>query len=325
MRFWWVNQNQTFEQETLGGYLWSPKRNANRARNPFYEFMREVAPGDLVLSFQGTFIRAIGVAQSYAYESPKPAEFGSAGAYWDLIGWRVDVRFNPLSNQIRPVDHMADIAPVLPTRYTPLLKDGRGLQSVYLTAVPPALMAVLAAKIGREAQMLMDSRLYQDAEHEAKRNGLVEWEEHLRKEVEANDSIPATEREQVVLARIGQGRFKANVQRIETHCRITGVSWLEHLRASHILPWRDCPTNETRLDGENGFLLTPTVDHLFDRGFISFEDDGRLLISPVAHQASLQRMGIPEAGFRTGTLTSGQRDYLARHRDGVFLQASVRS
>jgi predicted restriction endonuclease len=202
--------------------------------------------------------------------------------------------------------------------------DGRGLQSVYLTAVPRALMTVLAAKIGREAQMLMDSRQYQDAEHEAERNGLVQWEEHLRKKVEADESIPSTEREQVVLARIGQGRFKANVQRIEKRCRITGVDRVEHLRASHLLPWRDCPTNESRLDGENGFLLTPTVDHLFDRGFISFEDDGRLLVSPVAHDASLQKMGIPEAGFRTGTLTSSQREYLARHRDGVFLQASVR-
>jgi hypothetical protein len=48
-----VNQNQTFAQETAGGYLWSPKRSKNGARNPFYEFMREVAPGDLVLSFEG--------------------------------------------------------------------------------------------------------------------------------------------------------------------------------------------------------------------------------------------------------------------------------
>jgi hypothetical protein len=44
VRYWWVNQNQTYEQETRGGYLWSPKRNANDRRNPFYEFMREVAP-----------------------------------------------------------------------------------------------------------------------------------------------------------------------------------------------------------------------------------------------------------------------------------------
>jgi hypothetical protein len=50
MRYWWVNQNQTFRHEIEGGYLWSPKRNANGARNPFYESMREVAPGDLIFS-----------------------------------------------------------------------------------------------------------------------------------------------------------------------------------------------------------------------------------------------------------------------------------
>ena len=51
----WVNQNQTHRQEIGGGYLWSPKRNANSARNPFYESMREVAPGDLIFSFvEGT-------------------------------------------------------------------------------------------------------------------------------------------------------------------------------------------------------------------------------------------------------------------------------
>ena len=44
MRYWWVNHNQTYRQEQAGGYLWSPKRNANGARNPFYETMREVSP-----------------------------------------------------------------------------------------------------------------------------------------------------------------------------------------------------------------------------------------------------------------------------------------
>ena len=52
MRYWWVNQNQTYRHEVQGGYLWSPKRNANGGRNPFYESMREVAPGDLILSFK---------------------------------------------------------------------------------------------------------------------------------------------------------------------------------------------------------------------------------------------------------------------------------
>ena len=88
MRYWWVNQNQTFRHEIGGGYLWSPKRNANGARNPFYESMREVSPGDLIFSFVDTRIVAIGIAKSYCWECPKPAEFGSAGEYWENVGWR---------------------------------------------------------------------------------------------------------------------------------------------------------------------------------------------------------------------------------------------
>lgn len=48
MRYWWVNQNQTYRHEIDGGYLWSPKRKTNEQRNPFYESMREVAPGDVI-------------------------------------------------------------------------------------------------------------------------------------------------------------------------------------------------------------------------------------------------------------------------------------
>jgi hypothetical protein len=80
VRYWWVNQNQTYRQEIGGGYLWSPKRKTNDQRNPFYESMREVAPGDIIFSFVDTRITALGIARSYCYESPKPTEFGSAGS-----------------------------------------------------------------------------------------------------------------------------------------------------------------------------------------------------------------------------------------------------
>src|SRR6267378_2741837 len=99
MRYWWVNQNQTYRHEVTCGYLWSPKRNANGARNPFYESMREVAPGDLIFSFMDTRILAVGIVQSYAWESPKPLEFGSAGENWEGIGWRVKVQFTGLASQ----------------------------------------------------------------------------------------------------------------------------------------------------------------------------------------------------------------------------------
>lgn len=95
----------------------------------------------------------------------------------------------------------------------------------------------------------------------------------------------------------------------------------EHLRASHCKPWRDA-TNEERLDGENGLLLTPNADHLFDRGFIGFEDNGDVLISPVAHAESLGRMGLDSSRpLNVGPFAAGQRRYLEFHRENVLLRS----
>ena len=111
------------------------------------------------------------------------------------------------------------------------------------------------------------------------------------------------------------------VSKIETRCRITGVENPTHLIASHCKPWRDA-TNEERLNGENGLLLTPSIDHLFDRGFIGFEDNGQLIISPVADRSSLERMGIEiEKTINVGSFTSGQKGYLDFHRNAVLLMA----
>ena len=62
MRVWWVNQNQTFQQELAGGYLWSLKRKATGSHNAFYETMREVASGGPVFLFVDTRIKAVGAA-----------------------------------------------------------------------------------------------------------------------------------------------------------------------------------------------------------------------------------------------------------------------
>lgn len=321
MRYWWVNQNQTYRHEVAGNYLWSPKRNANGNRNPFYDFMREVAPGDVVFSFTDTFIRAIGIAGSNAYESPKPLEFGQAGAYWDKIGWRVDVRFAELRLPIRPSEHMHVLEPLLPEFYSPLQRDGRGLQGVYLTKLSEPLAGALADLLGAEAREVI--RGYRVAEERPLQPaiGLVEWEEHEINRVRADAGIPETTRQQIVLARRGQGEFKRRVMEIEHACRITGVTRVEHLRASHCKPWRDA-SNEERLDGENGLLLTPNADHLFDRGFIGFEDDGDVLISPVAHKDSLARMGLdPGRALNVGRFAEGQRRYLEFHREFVLLRS----
>lgn len=324
MRYWWVNQNQTFDQEFAGGYLWSPKRKSNQQRNPFYEFMREVAPGDLIFSFQGALIRAIGIAQSHCYEAPKPSEFGAAGSNWSDIGWKVEVQYFSLQNQIRPVDEIAILLPLLPVRYSPLQSTGRGNQSVYLTTVPPDLATALLGLIGHEAiQLVKGTYAKEQYVIDLALPDILRWEDHVVQQIAAQD-IPETEREALVMARRGQGIFKKNVQQHEVRCRVTGVDRIEHLIASHCKPWRDCDSNQERLDGENGLLLTPNIDHLFDRGFISFENNGALLVSAVAHKESLRRMGVPvDEARNVGSFSEGQKRYLEFHRESLFLAANL--
>ena len=317
MRYWWVNQNQTYRHEVQGGYLWSPKRNANSARNPFYESMREVAPGDLIFSFMDKRILAIGIAQSYCWESPKPLEFGTAGQNWEDIGWKVTVKFTEVENKVRPKDHMAVLGPLLPEKYAPLRPNGNGLQSVYLTELPEAFAEVLMGLIGREVTAL---RLAARDVKPVPADDLDLWERRLEQQVANDDAIRETDRLAIIRARNGQGLFKDRVSKIEKRCRITGVENPVHLVASHCKPWRDS-SNEERLNGENGLLLTPSIDHLFDRGFISFENTGKLIISPVAHQPSLQRMGVNTDSVNVGDFTSGQKQFLDFHRNAVLLQS----
>jgi hypothetical protein len=282
--------------------------------------MREVSPGDVVFSFVDTVIAAIGVAQSYCWESPKPAEFGTTGQYWENVGWKVRIHFTPLVHRVRPKDQMRVLLPVLPPRYAPLQPNGNGIQSVYLTELPSSFAEVLAGLIGAEAQSLIGG-LVVGAPMQTN-DDLDYWEHRLEAAVETDTSLPPTDREAIIRARRGQGLFKQRVMEIENHCRITRVTNPVHLVASHCKPWRDS-NNQERLSGDNGLLLTPSIDHLFDRGFIGFEDNGELIISPVAHRPSLDRMGIDTTGtVNVGGFSSGQKSFLDFHRKMVLLKAT---
>jgi hypothetical protein len=106
------------------------------------------------------------------------------------------------------------------------------------------------------------------------------------------------------------------LEAFENSCRLTGVNAPRHLRASHIKPWRASNDFE-KLDGNNGLLLSPHADHLFDQGFISFENNGRLLLAPDLPDS------VRTAWHITGDLNCGafrpeQRPYLDFHRRFVF-------
>ncbi len=305
MRYWWVNQNQTYRAEVRGNFMWSPKANTNGARNQFYDNMREVAPGDIVFSYCDTKIKAVGTATGVAQTAPKP-DFGNAGLNWSTEGWFVPVYYCALDEPLRPKDHIAALRPFLPEKYSPLQSNGDGLQSVYLAEMPESMAHALIALLGQGYFDALSSLTEFPSSPDVEENG----------EPTIDAEFGPTFREQLVRARRGQGVFRASVLLSETECRVTRVADPKHLRASHIKPWRDA-TNDERLNGKNGLLLSPHIDHLFDQGYITFSNNERLLVVPEARTGLLDKWGI-DAGANVGTFDRDQQAFLDYHRASVY-------
>jgi putative restriction endonuclease len=103
--------------------------------------------------------------------------------------------------------------------------------------------------------------------------------------------LPETDRLSVIKARVGQGEFRDRLLRRWRGCAVTGIEAPELLRASHIKPWR-MSTNVERLHEFNGLMLLPQYDHLFDRGYITFDDTGHLVPSPAIVTLPPHLLGI---------------------------------
>ena len=136
--------------------------------------------------------------------------------------------------------------------------------------------------------------------------------------------IAETERDALVQARIGQGKFRTDVIALWGCCAVTGCSMSGVLVASHIVPWAQCATNEERLDPLNGLLLTPNLDKLFDQFLISFKNDGAILLSKELRAEERAALGIAEQrGLQF--VPPAMRPYLKRHRDLFSKKQKIRN
>jgi len=136
MAFWWVNHKQTYRQETDGGYVWSPKANANGARNVSYDNLTRCQRGDVVFSYAYGRISQIGLVLTAAVTAPKPPEFGSTGEYWSPEGWLVQVNWLLLHRPLVPQTFFELLQPLLPVRHSPIsTNSGRGNRCVHLAGL----------------------------------------------------------------------------------------------------------------------------------------------------------------------------------------------
>jgi hypothetical protein len=309
VNYWWVNQNQTYKEEIGGGYLWSPQTKKNGRKNASYDFMKEVKPGDIIFSFCNTKIQAIGICIHPAIESEKPTEFENIESNWSKNGWKIDVKYGELSEGFRPKDYINILRPFIPEKYSPLNIHGDGQQSIYLTKLPNNLANTLIEIMGNPYHDTIErlTRTFQ----------IINDDEKAEKDLNTDISIPDTVKEQLQKARIGQGKFRSELEKIETNCRVTGIDISEHLVASHIKPWAKS-TNQQRLDGNNGLLFSPHIHHLFDKGYLGFNQSGDLLISPKLSPSIIDSWKIPNHK-NVGKFTPKQLQYLKFHEDIIFL------
>lgn len=307
MRFWWVNHKQTNKEELNGGYIWSPKANKNGARNETYLNLTRAQPGDRVCSYADGEIKAIGVVNQQYREAPKPSEFGAKGAQWTDIGWLVSIDWEKLESPPSPKKNIDRIRHFLPQKHSPIQTNGNGNQSCYLAEISSHLYQAIL-NICEEETLLLDEMLDLETDIIAENNEETK--------ILGRRDISTTEIEQLVKARRGQGIYKNNLKAIEDRCRLTGVSDSRFLIASHIKPWRLCDDRE-KLDGNNGLLLSPHIDKLFDQGWISFNDNGELILATSTIDSLMHMWNLPTS-LNVGEFNPDQQRYLMFHRKKIF-------
>jgi hypothetical protein len=240
--------------------------------------------------------------------------FNSSSRYWGRSYIELVVTKGQTGEEKQPTSECS----VLPMEWLKL-KEAVPVLDMQIKGISSPVPVIIQDKEGaslrERIRSLIDGELNDSGHDRLEQSTEQETAEQIRVDVH----LAPTEREAVIKARYGQGKYRQNVQAIEKRCRVTGVSDLRLLRASHIKPWRDCETDAERLDGCNGLLLAPHIDHLFDRGYLTFEDDGRVRLSSVIDSKQLRRLGlIPERIIKPSLFLPEQKAYLAYHRTHIF-------
>lgn len=130
----------------------------------------------------------------------------------------------------------------------------------------------------------------------------------------------ATTKDVVTAIRIGQNEFRKKLITTLKQCPMTGITDTRILTASHIKPWTQSDNTE-RLDIKNGFLFSPTLDRLFDRGIISFTNDKHLLISETLSQTNREKLHLESNQTVPDLPVAGREKYLEYHRSKIFINA----
>lgn len=288
IKFYWVNLGSSYKEVIKNKFLWAPDKgitkNGKTYINSGWKCVKDVKKGDIIFCCtKKDYIDYIAIAKSDAMRAQKPQNYEER---WDENGHQIEIELKNLESQL----YIEKIKDEFYDRYndlcTPkLFTNTKGRTQNYMISMPTAAGLLLLNELGKEYYIV---------------NTPLDDEE-------------GTEREVISKSRIGHNKFREKVfKRWKNKCPVTGLEQKELLVASHIYPWCLSSPKE-KVDVENGFPFAPSVDKAFDKGLITFKDDGTLYPKD-SIEDNLEKLGINKNSKIEG-LSEGNKKFLAKHRE----------
>lgn len=258
-----VMQGRTYHEEKEWGIIWTPQKDRIGQEQHSWERVREVRAGDRILHYvKGEFV-AISVAVTDCIVAEDPSKSSSGP------GYLVRLDYHELDVPLRVREYFKEIEPYLPIKYSPFQHDGNGNQG-YLYPCNEELLIYLIERIA-------ELNIYEEDDEQ------LEFAIGIVKRTEHNTFIPMlteTESEAKTKVRLGKQKFGNELlDQWDGACAICGIGLPALLKACHSKPWKDS-TEAERLDRYNGILLCHNHATLYEEGYIAFDGQGKIHISP---------------------------------------------
>ncbi|MCK8521475.1 HNH endonuclease [Aquimarina sp. D1M17] len=297
--YYWVNQGKTYKEEKEGGYLWAPTHNSSGNSVFHWDNMTKLNPNDIVLNYYKGYLIGYCIIASEYFLASQPKEF-NVDVEWQTKGYMIDAKYFLFSTPLDINKVYSKIEQYLPSKYAPLNKTGNPSKIKANQGYLYKLNWDIVKVIFDLARVRLDD--------------YTKPIQTVNEEASKYNTPKQTTRESLVISRTCQGEFRQQIlKRWDYKCAVNGVTIKEILIASHIVPWRESSDQE-RIDVDNGLLLSPTYDALFDRCLISFDDDGQILLSGSMNRNNFSKLGIT-GKEKINNLTEGNKKYLKRHRE----------
>jgi len=301
-----VMQGGTYREEKTLGIIWSPQYDISGKVPHSWLRMKDVQRGDRIFHYVKGLIVAISIVQEDCKEGRKPLSMKNHGN-WNDDGYIVSLEYRELEVPLSIRDYFDKIAPLLPLKYSAFQEDGGGNQG-YLYPCNEELSIKLLECIS----ML---NIYSPSDEQ------LEFSIDDVRRTEQNPLailIAETESEARMKIRLGQQKFRKSLMPLwKNECPLCGIKMDVVLRASHSKPWKDS-LNHERLDPYNGVLLCCNHDALYDKGLITFDGKGKLLISD---EIAKEEYGIYKLkeGIQIPALAEN-KPYFKWHKRKIFRQ-----